>query len=155
MTNQIRLLWEPVNSVPYWLIESTISKYTNQKHSFLILKNGTLLFFKDFTDYDEKVSKTMQAAQMMTDFSVDIMSGGDYVVHFRGPIDVYVGKEEFETLQATIEQRRSELMFPGEAFISPPEGMEKTRLLVGLYARAKMYRDAYDSQVIKFVQKPS
>ena len=137
-------------------IDTVVNKmkfYTDSKFDFILLKNATCLFFKDMDNLDGKIAETMEFAKKLRDFSVDIMSEGDYIVDFGGPVDVFVGKEEFASNKSEILKRVEELKYPGEAFISEDEkGLEQERMLVGLYARSKMLMDANNPQIAKVVK---
>lgn len=144
--------WQPDYSQETEGLSEKMKFYTDSKHDFIVLKNGTCLFFNDMNNYEINVKKVMESAKTLTDFSVDIMSGGDYIVNIRGPIDVYVGKEEFANQREEIEKRLDELKYPGEAFTSKDvKGLEHERILVGLYARAKMLKDAHNPEIAKVV----
>lgn len=149
----IRVAWEPANKVPIDVLEKRISRYSEGKFSFNIMKNGTLLFFKNNDDLNNKIKKTMELARMLTDFTVDVMEEGDYIVHFKGPLYIYVAKDEFESQKSQIRKRLRELTFPGESFFNAGESVGEQNTLVGIYARAKMYRDAFDIQLVKTVDK--
>lgn len=148
----VRIAWEPENRVSFAFLEERIKEYSNGRFSFSILRNGTLLFLKDNSDLNTKVNKSMELARFITDFSVDVMEKGDYLVHFKGPIYSYVGKEEFENQKREIEARVDELTFPGERFLNESEELSKEKVLVGLFARAKMYRDAFNAELVRTVE---
>lgn len=146
------LKWQPDYPQEIEHVAEKMKFYSDLKHNFIILKNSTCLFFNDMENHESNVEKVMESAKTLTDFSVDVMSGGDYIVNIRGPIDVYVGKEEFENQKHEIERRLDELKYPGEAFTSEDaKGLEKERILVGLYARAKMLMDAESPEIAKVV----
>ena len=58
---------------------------------------------------------------------------------------VYVGKEEFESRREEIQRRFRELHFPSESLRSLESEQDSSHVLVGLYARGKLQRDAWQS----------
>lgn len=64
------------------------------------------------------------------------------MVAFHGAVAVFVGQREFDDPKDEIAARQNDLRFSGEVFL-PPAGEPPQHILVGLYARAKLQRDAY------------
>lgn len=80
------------------------------------------------------------------DFNVVPMRDQNFVVRFRGPVSGIVLNPFFTT---HVDDFRAELLgngtIQGEYFAGDRNNnMDESTLLVGLYARAKMYRDVSD-----------
>ena len=140
--NEIRLQWEPENKAPLEDIESRLVSYTNGKGGIIILRNGTLLSLTQGDDDVEDARKAMSEARFITDFRVVQLKEGGYMVAFHKAVSVFVGEDEFEEQKVEIAARRSELLFLGEVML-PPQDSPEFHVLVGLYARGKLQRDAY------------
>jgi hypothetical protein len=143
--NDIRLEWEPEGLAPSALVSQQVSKYMEHKATFAQFENGTCLMLKQVPNLDEVVQGALREAKYLPDFKVYQMDEGDFLVFFANPLLVYVGREEFADREAELRRRSDALKFPGEA-LATPAGMSETQMLVGLYARGKLQRDAHDSQ---------
>ena len=139
---EIRLQWEPENKAPLKDIESRLLSYTHGKGGIIILRNGTLLSLTQSDDDVEDAKKAMNEARFMTDFRVVQLKEGGYMVAFHKAVSVFVGEYEFEEQKVEVAARHSELLFPGEVML-PPQDSSELHVLVGLYARGKLQRDAY------------
>ncbi|MHA6848891.1 hypothetical protein [Ralstonia syzygii] len=140
--NEIRLAWEPENLTPLQAIEERLMTYTKGRGGIIIMGNGTLLSLtKGDSDIDD-AKKALNEARFIIDFRVVPLKEGGYMVAFHNAVSVFVGQDEFEQMKDEIAARQSELRFPGEAFFVPPNE-PPTHLLIGLYARGKLQRDAY------------
>lgn len=144
MTKYLRLEWEPKNKAPHDLIQRRVFEYTNRKKPFVLMENGTVLFLNDYNDIESVVGECMENLKFIPDFSVQEMNYGDFLVNIHGAIYVYVGKEEFQSIKPEVVNRLKELQFSGETFIGKEN---QDHLLIGLYGRAKMYRDAFEGKV--------
>ena len=149
MSESIRLKWEPENQAPYELIEKRLLEYTNRKKQFVLMENGTVLFLNDYSEVDAVVAECMENLKFIPDFSVQEMTHNDFLVDIASAAYVYVGKEEFDNLRSELIDRRQELQFSGESFLGEPN---QDHLLIGLYARGKMYRDAYRNKIHSIVK---
>ena len=116
--------------------------YTKDRGGVIILGNGTLLFITKGEDDIEDAKKALNEARFIIDFRVVPLKEGGYLVRFHDAVAVFVGQEEFEKMRDEIAARQSDLRFPGESFFVPP-GDPPLHILVGLYARGKLQRDAY------------
>lgn len=139
--NQIRLVWEPENTTPLSDIEARMSAYT-EGGGVTIMGNGTLLFLKSGDDDVGDAKQALNEARFIIDFRVVPLKEGGYMVAFHDAVAVFVGQEEFEERKLEIASRLDDLRFPGESFF-PPAGEPQQHLLIGLYARGKLQRDAY------------
>ena len=104
--------------------------------------NGTLLFLTKGNDDVGDAKNALNEARFIIDFRVVQLKEGGYMVAFHDAVAVFVGQNEFEDRKDEIAARQSDLRFPGEVFI-PPEGEPPHHILIGLYARGKLQRDAY------------
>ena len=140
--NELRLAWEPVNITPLDAIEERMIAYTKGRGGIIIMGNGTLLALtKGYDDIDD-AKKALNEARFIIDFRVIPLKEGGYMVAFHDAVSVFVGQEEFEQKRDEIVARQSELRFPGERFFVPTSD-SSSHILVGLYARGKLQRDAY------------
>lgn len=140
----IRLVWEPNNLTPLSVIENRFKAYMKGKEGGVtILENGTLLFITDGDNDVEDAHQAMNEARFLTDFSATELKEGGYLVTFHEAVAVFVGADEFNEVRGEIERRVDELKFPGEEFIAG-DSSHGVKLLIGLYARGKLQKDAYD-----------
>lgn len=140
--NELRLVWEPENTTPLSDIEARMNTYTKGRGGVTIMENGTLLFLKSGDDDVGDAKKALNEARFIIDFRVVSLKEGGYMVAFHDAVAVFVGQEEFEKRKVEIASRQSDLRFPGESFF-PPAGESQQHLLIGMYARGKLQRDAY------------
>lgn len=151
--NTLRLKWEPENLTPLSEMENHIANITHDEGSTFIMKNGTLLsFIKDKSQSDiEAAQKALEESKFLIDFKVTpLIGGGGYLVFFHKVVAVFIGEKEWESRKEEVQKRQRELMFPGERFFVPP-GEPPENVLIGLYARGKLQRDAYHFNFYKRV----
>lgn len=144
----IRLEWEPVNKTPLSAIETRMLGYTKGQGGITILGNGTLLSLTKGEDDVEDARKAMNEARFITDFRVIPLNEGGFMVAFHDAVAVFVGEDEYHEQRSEIVARLAQLRFPGEALFAP-QGDPPENLLVGLYARGKLQKDAYDFHFYK------
>jgi len=140
--NEIRLGWEPENFTPLSEIEERLMIYTKGRGGIIILGNATLLALTPGNDDVADAKKALNEARFITDFQVVPLKEGGYMVAFHKAVSVFVGQEEYKQMKDEIATRRVELKFPGESLIAPPNESPEN-ILVGMYARGKLQRDAY------------
>ncbi|WP_420997909.1 hypothetical protein ACKI2N_032200 [Cupriavidus sp. 30B13] len=140
--NEIRLAWEPENLTPLQAIEERLMAYTKGRGGIIIMGNGTLLSLTQGGSDIEDAKKALNEARFIIDFRVVPLKEGGYMVAFHDAVSVFVGQDEFEQMKGEIETRQGDLRFPGEAFFVP-SNEPPAHMLVGLYARGKLQRDAY------------
>jgi hypothetical protein len=139
----LRLTWEPENLTPLADIEERLMTYTKGQGGIIILGNATLLALSSGSDDVEDSKKAMNEARFIIDFRTVPLREGGYMVAFHKAVSVFVGQAEFDQMKTEIATRLNELKFPGEVFFVPPNEPPE-HLLIGLYARGKLQRDAYD-----------
>jgi hypothetical protein len=139
---ELRLAWEPENLTPLADIEQRLMAYTKGQGGIIMLGNATLLALSQGDDDIEDAKKAMNEARFIIDFKTVPLKEGGYMVAFHKAVSVFVGQAEFEQMKDEIAARLSELKFPGEAFIAPPNE-PPGHMLIGLYARGKLQYDAY------------
>jgi len=139
---ELRLLWEPENLTPLSDIEQRLVSYTKGRGGITMLGNGTLLALSPGNDDVEDAKKALNEARFITEFRVIPLKEGGYMAAFHKAVSVFVSEDEFDQMKAEIVARLSDLKFPGESFIVPPNEPPE-HLLIGLYARGKLQRDAY------------
>jgi hypothetical protein len=146
---ELRLAWEPETLSESSLVSRQVLKYMDNAATFAQFKNGTCLMLKPVEKLQEVIQGVMREARTMPDFRVYNMEEGDYLVFFASPLLVYVGKDEFAARKVEIETRLSELFFPSET-VKPLTESGGDTIMVGLYARGKLQRDAWgqDSHMI-------
>jgi hypothetical protein len=140
--NEIPLGWEPENLTPPPEIEKRLMACTNGRGGIIIQGNATLLALTLGDDDVGDAKKAMNEARLIIDFRTVPLKEGGYMVSFHKAASVFVENDEFERMKSEIAIRLSELKCPGESFIIPPNEPPEN-LLVGLYARGKLQRDAY------------
>jgi len=149
--NTLRLKWEPENLTPLSEIENHI---THNEGNTFIMKNGTLFsFIKDKSQSDiEATQKALNHAKSLVNFEIRPLLGKEsgYLVFFHKVVAVFVGEKEWEVRKEEVQKRQEELLFPGERFFVPP-GAPPENILIGLYARGKLQRDAYHFNFYKRV----
>lgn len=140
--NELRLAWEPENTTSLNDIEDRMTIYTKGRGGVSIMGNGTLLFLTKGEDDVGDAKKALNDARFIIDFRVVPLKEGGYMVAFHEAVAVFVGQEEFARRKEEIVARQHDLRFPGEVFI-PPSSEPPQHILIGLYARGKLQRDAY------------
>lgn len=141
--NDIRLAWEPENKAPLAVIEARISDYLkNARQGVSLLGNGSLLFSPDGGSFESEARQAMQEARRLANFEVTPLKEGGFLVRFHAALAVFVGQEEFAAVREEIVARLDELKFP-EEILHGRDGYPQDHLLVGLYARGKLQRDAH------------
>jgi hypothetical protein len=140
--NELRLAWEPENTTPLSDIEDRMTVYSKGKGGISMLGNGTLLFLTKGDDDVGDAKKALNEARFITDFRTVPLKEGGYLVGFHDAVAVFVGHQEFEDRKDEIASKQNDLRFPGEVFF-PPAGEPPHHVLIGLYARGKLQRDAY------------
>ena len=142
---EIRLKWEPENKTPLQVIEERFIKYiVGKENDILLLCNGTLIFVDKNMDNEFFAKKIMSDAKFLIDFKVNLLREGGFLVTFHDAIAVFVGDEEFESQKQIIQQRSQDLIFPEENFFGGNNKNRERDLLVGLYARGKLYYDVHN-----------
>ena len=141
--NEPRLNWEPESLTSPAVVHRQFLKYMDYAKTFACFDNGTCLVLKDVPDIDVVISGAMKEARRLPDFEVFEMEDRDYLVSFANPLMVYVGKEEFEEREDEIRSRLKDLHFPSENLMSFDGKGNPRNLLVGLYARGKLQKDAW------------
>ena len=144
----IRLKWEPKSKVPLHYLEECLVKYTNEKGGVTLLENGTVLFLKSSDDNEADAVKGLEEAKFLTDFQVQEMQDGNYLVVFHSAVVVFISKEEFLARRVEIAERINELKFPSEEMLHPTSSPTEN-LLIGMYARGKLQKDAFDFKYYK------
>jgi len=154
--NNVRIAWEPEWTSDFELVSQQVTKYMDNEATFAQFTNGSCLILKPVENINEVIDGAMREARRIADFKVYGMRDGDFLVFFAGALLVYVGKDEFKQRKADILLRKNELMFPSENILNPNSGeRSEEELLVGLYARGKLQRDAWHDlkyEIIKPIQ---
>lgn len=141
---ELRLIWEPENETPLSFIEDRFRAYMKGKNSGVsLLNNGTLIFTENGRNDEDDARRAMQEARLLNDFQVSPLKEGGFLVSFHRVIGVFVGQDEYDARRSEIVSRIKDLCFPGEAFFRDNR-TPNDNLLVGLYARGKLQRDAHD-----------
>ena len=126
--------------------------FSDRKLYFVLYENGTCIFMKQ----NDRVSVICNAAMDVVagsppDFSVRDMKDGNYLVAFKDPVHALVLREEFERDRPLVEANEANLKLPSEA-LAAPKGTSPAHLLVGLYARARLFADLRDRRVHRTVE---
>lgn len=151
--NTLRLKWEPENLTPLSEIENYIFNLTHGDGNTFIMGNGALFFFgkkENETDV-ETTQNALNHARSLVNFEIRPLLGRrGTIVFFHKVVAVFIGGKEWETRREEVQKRQEELLFPGERFFVPP-GEPPENILIGLYARGKLQRDAYHFNFYKRV----
>jgi len=143
MAKELRLGWEPENATPIKDIEGRLRMYMEGKNGGVsLLGNGTLIFSSSGRDDIADAHQAMERAKFIIDFQVTPLKEGGYFVSFHEAIAVFVGGQEFSSVRNEVKERINELTFPEEEFFGK-DGSPDDHLLIGLYARGKLQRDAH------------
>jgi hypothetical protein len=150
--NEYRLAWEPESSTDSAVVSKQFLKYMDNAKMFACFPHGTCLVLKDVPDVDLVIDGAMKEARRLPDFEVFEMEERDYLVSFANPLMVYVGKEEFEDRKEEIQSRFRDLHFPSESLMSLGSKVKPEHVLIGLYARGKLQRDAWSKPAYQIVR---
>lgn len=150
--NEYRLTWEPEFSSNSAIVSRQFLKYMDNAKTFAYFPNGTCLVLKDVLDIELVVNGAMKEARRLPDFEVFEMEDRDYLVSFANPLMVYVGKEEFEECKEEIQRRFRDLHFPSENLMPLNSTVKPEHVLIGLYARGKLQRDAWSAPSYKIAR---
>lgn len=153
--SEIRLGWEPENRTPLSEIERRFCEYMRGKTSGVsLLENGTLVFTEEGRADEDDARRAMHEARFLIDFQVTPLKEGGFLVTFHQAVAVFVGQQEFETQRDSIVANLPELRFPGEQIVGK-ENSQSEHMLVGLYARGKLQRDAHNFKFYKRIRGSS
>lgn len=141
--DELRLSWEPESLCNAKLVSAQVMKYMDGKSTFAQFRNDACLMLKEVPNLIQTIEGSLREARRLAEFKVYRMEEEDYLVFFASPLMVYVGKEEFAERQAEIRSRLDELRFPSENIIPSHQESDDINMLVGLYARGKLQRDAW------------
>ncbi|MDZ4055559.1 MAG: hypothetical protein U1D69_01110 [Polynucleobacter sp.] len=103
---------------------------------------------------DHVIAGALKEARRITDFEVHQMKDGDFLVFFANPLLVYVGKDEYRERADEIRKRVSDLKFSSEEMVEFSGSSDETKRLIGLYARGKLQRDAWQQSLSYRMVKP-
>jgi hypothetical protein len=146
--NEIRLRWEPKSLVSEHELEKCLLNYTNSKGGVSLLRNGTVLFIKSSGNDTDDAKKSMDEARFLRDFEIQPMDDGNYLVIFHSAVSVFVSSNEFNSRKQEILKRMDDLKFPSEVFVYDANN-NGDGFLLGLYARGKLQKDAYEFEFLK------
>lgn len=104
--------------------------------------NRTLLFLTSSDNDVDDAKKALNEARFIINFRVVPLNEDGYMVALHNAVAVFVGQKEFENRKGEIASRKNDLQFPGESFIHPA-GKPHQYMLIRMYARGKIQRDAY------------
>lgn len=141
--NEMRLSWEPETACDPSTVARQVFKYMDKDVAFAQFPNDACLMLKPVPNLNEAIEGTLREARRFAEFKVYRMEEGDYLVFFASPLMVYVGKEEFDARREKIKSRLNDLRFQSESVIPVSQEGDEITLLVGLYARGKLQRDAW------------
>jgi len=140
---ELRLAWEPESLCSPEMVSEQVMRYMDGNARFAQFANDTCLMLKPVSNLAETIEGALREARRLAEFKVYRMEQGDYLVFFAGPLLVYVGRDEFLARTAEIQHRISELKFSEEHIVPTSQQKDETNVLVGLYARGKLQRDAW------------
>lgn len=137
--------WKPERVEDVAVVAEKLREYTNRGRAFVVYQSGTAVFSdtaveRSDQDYDATL---IAVAKQAPDFRVLPMQGGNYLVRFAGPVCGLVLGAFYDEHAREI-RRQIELggLLPGEHLLDGGEMSNPVEhYYVGLFARAKLYRD--------------
>jgi hypothetical protein len=142
--------WRPTHVEDIDEIVERHAEYTDHRRTFVVFKWGTVVssdsaISRPDGDY---IATLMWVVNHSPDFQVIPMSDENLVVRFRGPVSGVVLRSFFVLHSTEIyDGVDAGGTLPSEHLMSAAGRIDQEAYYVGLYARAKLYRDA-EEQVI-------
>ena len=147
-----RPTWQPTNVEDVDEIVERHIEYTDYQRAFVVFKWGTVVASDSTlarTDGDY-MTTLMWVVNHSPDFNVISMNDENFVVRFRGPVSGIVLRGFFAVHSSEIYKGVDEGgSVPGEQLMSKEGQIDQETYYVGLYARAKMYRDAAEQTIVR------
>lgn len=98
-----------------------------------------------------RLGDSYQLIKETADSFTTVHNVGNYLVAFNDPVHALVLREEFERDRPLVEANEADLKLPSEA-LAAPKGTSPAHLLVGLYARARLFADLRDRRVHRTIE---
>jgi hypothetical protein len=144
--------WKPRIVEDVGAIAACCAEYTDLCRAFVVFKWGTAVFSLSRNERPDSEYKEILSLVVRTspDFAVALMKDGNFDVSFVGPVSGVVLRKVLDTNSREIfEDASKEGLLPGERLIlGTPGGITTEKYCVGLYARARLYQDAEESEIV-------
>jgi hypothetical protein len=144
--------WKPELVEDVGIVTKKLREYTNGARAFAVYKCGTAVFSDTAAKRpDEDYDATLLAVgHRAPDFKVVPMRDGNYLVRFSGPVCGLVLQDFFSEHVAEIrEKSKRDGLLPGEQVVDAGKmSAPVEHYYVGLFARAKLYRDIEEKLIV-------
>lgn len=144
--------WEPDETEDAAAVADRLKDYTNASRSFVVYKYGTgVISDSRYPRSDADCAATLTSAvDSSPDFVVVPISDGNFITRFRNTVCGIVLRDHYERHRSEIEVLAStQGLLPGESLVAPAnDAVGKEHYYVGIYARAKLYRDARAPSIV-------
>lgn len=137
--------WKPELVEDTALVARKMREYTNDGRAFVVYQCGTVVFSDTAANHpDQDYEATLVAvAHQAADFNVMPMQDGNYLVRFAGPVCGLVVGDFYAAHAKEIKEKiESGGLLSGEQVMDAGEATAPVdHYYIGLFARAKLYRD--------------
>lgn len=137
--------WKPEHVEDVELVAQKMREYTNGSRAFVVYQCGTAVFSDTGSERpDQDYEATLvEVARQAPDFRVMPMQDGNYLVRFAGPVcGVVIGDFYAKHANEIREKIESGGLLSGEQVMGVEEALApEEHYYIGLFARAKLYRD--------------
>lgn len=139
--NEIKIAWQPVNSVDLDFIrDQLLEAFGSETAQITILGNGTALFVYVISTPENDAKIILSENSLPVDFKVAPLGSHGYLVMLNAATAVFVGEDEFLSNRQMIKDRVDGLKYPTEVSIVP-QAWSEDEYFIGLYGRAKYMYD--------------
>ena len=150
--------WKPDVPVDVDRIEQVFAYYSNEKRKFAIFRHGTCVLIDDSSPDAEAEAKRLLDAvyNFHPDFDPQPMDDGNWMVEYSQPVLSVVLKSEVEANWGYIDANHMDGVVRDEVLLNAQgEPNRFDRLAkVGLFARARMFLDAQEPDIVRVHHPP-
>lgn len=143
--------WIPEHFEEPIIIEELVKTFTDNSRAFVVFSTGTVIISKTTELYsDQQYIETLSSVvHQHPDFRVMPLKGNKYMVGFAGPVYGIVDGDMFDAnSESIVANLKSGGLIPGEVIsTNTEENAIGMNYFIGLYARAKLYRDFKEMQI--------
>jgi hypothetical protein len=146
--------WTPRIDEDLGEIADRCAEYTDRCKAFAVFKWGTAIYSLSRTERSDAEYKQILALVVRTspDFAVSHMKDRNFLVSFVGPVSGVVLRKTLDTHTAEIFENAPRGGILPDEHLVPTAYTTHEKFCVGLYARARLYQDAEDQElVVRFV----
>ena len=132
-------------------VVASMRHYGDGEFAVGVLTYGTCFFPTPGQSFASELARLFgEMRDKSPDFEVREMDDRNYVVAFGEHVVAVVLRDEFERNRATIQKEASESESPER--VLDVGGPPRDHLLIGLYARTRLFADMKDPQVARIIQ---